>query len=44
MQKILLVGGGGYVGSVLAQELVERGYAVRILDRFYFGRQGIESI
>ena len=44
MKKILLVGGGGYVGSVLAQELVERGYAVRILDRFYFGRQGIEGI
>ncbi len=44
MKKILLVGGGGYVGSVLAHELVERGYAVRILDRFYFGDQGLANI
>jgi len=44
MKKILLVGGGGYAGSVLAQELVERGYAVRILDRFYFGEQGLDGI
>ena len=36
MSTILLVGGGGYVGAVLAQELLERGYAVRILDRLYF--------
>ena len=34
MKKILLVGGAGYVGSVLAHELLERGYAVRILDQF----------
>ena len=44
MARILLVGGGGYVGAVLAQELIERGYAVRILDRFYFGEQGLDSI
>lgn len=44
MKKILLVGGAGYVGSVLARELVERGYAVRILDRFYFGSHGLEEI
>jgi nucleoside-diphosphate-sugar epimerase len=41
MPKILLVGGAGYVGCVLAQELIERGYAVRILDRFFYGRQGL---
>jgi nucleoside-diphosphate-sugar epimerase len=44
MKKILLVGGGGYVGSILANELLEQGYAVRILDRFYFGRMGLEAI
>ena len=43
MGKILLVGGAGYVGSVLTQELLERGYAVKILDRLYFGDEGIES-
>ena len=44
MKKILLVGGAGYVGSVLAHELLERGYAVRILDRLYFGDQGLADI
>ena len=37
MKKVLLGGGAGYVGSVLAEELLERGYAVKILDRLYFG-------
>jgi nucleoside-diphosphate-sugar epimerase len=44
VNKILLVGGAGYVGSVLAQELVERGFAVRVLDRFYFGAHGLDAI
>ncbi|MBI3786096.1 MAG: SDR family oxidoreductase [Deltaproteobacteria bacterium] len=44
MPKILLVGGAGYIGSVLSQELLERGYAVRILDRFFFGDQGLAAI
>jgi len=44
MAKILVVGGAGYVGSVLAQELLERGYAVRILDRLYFGDDGLRDV
>ncbi|TMD43641.1 MAG: SDR family oxidoreductase [Chloroflexi bacterium] len=44
VSTVLLVGGGGYVGSVLAQELLERGYAVRILDRLYFGDHGLTGI
>ena len=43
MRKILVVGGAGYVGSVLSHELLERGFAVRVLDRLYFGDQGIQS-
>ena len=42
--KVLLAGGAGYVGSVLAQELLERGYAVRILDRLYYGEDGLRDI
>jgi len=44
MRKILLVGGAGYVGSVLAEELLERGFAVKILDRLYFGDNGLREI
>lgn len=41
--KVLLIGGAGYVGSVLTQELLERGYSIKIFDRFYFGNKGIEK-
>lgn len=44
MHKVLLVGGAGYVGSVLAEELLERGYAVKILDRLYYGDGGLREV
>lgn len=44
MKKILVVGGAGYVGSVLTQELVDRGFAVRVLDRLYFGDGGLAGL
>ena len=37
-QLILVTGGAGYIGCVLAERLLERGYRVRILDRLYWGR------
>ena len=30
---ILIVGGAGYVGSVLIKEMLARGYAVKVFDR-----------
>src|SRR5687767_4825150 len=44
VNKILLVGGAGYVGSVLARELLDRGYAVKVLDRLYYGAEGLEDV
>jgi nucleoside-diphosphate-sugar epimerase len=41
---ILVVGGAGYVGSVLVRELLERGYAVKVFDRLYYGDQGIRTL
>jgi nucleoside-diphosphate-sugar epimerase len=35
---VLVTGGAGYIGCVLAERLLARGYEVRILDRFYWGR------
>jgi nucleoside-diphosphate-sugar epimerase len=37
--RVLLAGGGGYIGCVLAERLLERGYAVRILDRLWWGEE-----
>jgi nucleoside-diphosphate-sugar epimerase len=44
MRRILVVGGAGYVGSVLTEELLQRGYAVRVLDRLLFGDAGLRGL
>jgi len=44
MSKVLVVGGAGYMGSVLAEELLERGYVVKVLDRLYYGEDGLRDI
>ena len=42
-QTILVAGGAGYIGCVLVPRLLDRGYRVRLLDRFYFGEDAIAS-
>ena len=32
-------GGAGYIGCVLVERLLERGYQVRVLDRLYWGEE-----
>jgi nucleoside-diphosphate-sugar epimerase len=34
--KVLIAGGGGYLGSVLIPKLLERGYKVDVVDLFWF--------
>ena len=43
-EKILVVGGAGYLGSVLTRKLLAAGYSVRVLDSFIYGRRALEDL
>jgi nucleoside-diphosphate-sugar epimerase len=43
-RRILVTGGAGYIGSHLTRLLLQRGYHVRVLDRFDYGRSGIAGL
>ena len=41
LNRVLITGGGGYVGGILVPRLLGAGYAVTVYDTFYFGRSGM---
>lgn len=43
-KKVLVVGGAGYLGSMLTRKLLGRGYRVRVLDSFIYGRKSVEDL
>lgn len=42
-RNVLLIGGGGYVGSAIANKLSSMNYGVRILDNFIYGHSDLIS-
>ncbi|MEO0096939.1 MAG: SDR family oxidoreductase [candidate division WOR-3 bacterium] len=44
IEKILVIGGAGYIGSVLVRKLLKLGYKVRILDNFLYGKESIKEL
>src|SRR5437016_4228431 len=44
VERVLVLGGAGYLGSVLTPRLLARGYKVRVLDSFLYGESSIEGV
>src|SRR3989442_3258468 len=43
-RKVLVVGGAGYIGSVLVRDLLAEGYRVRVLDSLACGDESISDL
>lgn len=43
-KKILVIGGAGYIGSVLTRMLLKRGYFVKVFDNLLYGDIGLRGI
>jgi nucleoside-diphosphate-sugar epimerase/CBS domain-containing protein len=44
LNKVLVIGGAGYLGSVLCRKLLNSGYKVKVLDNLTYGESGIKEL
>ncbi len=43
-RRVLIIGGAGYIGSVMARYLLKRGYPVSVLDNLMFGYDAMKEL
>jgi nucleoside-diphosphate-sugar epimerase len=44
IKNVLVIGGAGYIGSVLTRKLLEERYRVRVLDSLFFGDASVRDL
>jgi nucleoside-diphosphate-sugar epimerase len=44
IRRVCVIGGAGYVGSVLVERLLDEGYAVTVLDALLYGDDGVRQV
>ena len=43
-RSVLVVGGAGYIGSLLSERLLQLGYKVRVLDALLYGKEPLRAV
>ena len=44
IKKVLVTGGGGYVGAILVPQLLHAGYEINVIDLFLFGEEVLAPV
>ncbi len=44
LHRVLVIGGAGYIGSMLCRQLLDRGYRVRVLDALLYGKESVAEL
>ena len=44
MEKILITGGAGYIGSVLCSKLIQKGHKVTVIDNLKFSKNSLNHL